>query len=102
MSAETDSCPTQGPAAHHRMIPRPRIVDTWFYKVLAMMFSLMCFTGIVASLMVYDNNPAPGFFYGLTLNGIISLLAAASKSSLIFVIAEFIGQLKWLWFYESD
>jgi hypothetical protein len=66
------------------------------------MFSLMCFTGIVASLMVYDKNPAPGFSFGHTLNAIISLLAAASKFSLIFVIAECIGQLKWLWFYESD
>jgi hypothetical protein len=77
-----------------------RIVDTWFYEVIAMIFSLMCFTGIIAALIVYDDKPAPGFSYGLTLNAIISLLAAASKSSLIFVIAECIGQLKWLWFYQ--
>jgi hypothetical protein len=78
-----------------------RIAGTWFYEVIAMIFSLMCFTGIIAALMVYDDKPAPGFSYGLTLNAIISLLAAASKSSLIFVIAECIGQLKWLWFYQS-
>ncbi|KAL2857623.1 hypothetical protein BJX68DRAFT_263182 [Aspergillus pseudodeflectus] len=54
-----------------------------------MIFSLMCFTGIIAALMVYDDKPAPGFSYGLTLNAIISLLTAASKSSNLTGISPF-------------
>jgi hypothetical protein len=67
-----------------------------------MIFSLTCFTCIIAALIVCDEKPMPRFPYGLTLNAIISLLATAFKSALIFVVAECIGQLKWLWFYGSD
>jgi hypothetical protein len=73
-----------------------QIVDTWFYECLTMIFSLACFGAVVSLLVVTDGKPPPSFAYGLTLNAIVSLLGTACKSSLIFVIGECIGQLKWI------
>ncbi|KAL4887793.1 hypothetical protein BDV59DRAFT_196983 [Aspergillus ambiguus] len=80
-----------------RLLP---ILDTWFYEILAIVFSVACFVSIVGVLVAYNKKPAPSLSYGLTLNAIISILATASKSALIFAIGECIGQLKWVWFYK--
>lgn len=75
--------------------------DTWLHEVIATVFSLACFASIVGVLVAYDQEPTPSLSYGLTLNAIISILATASKSSLVFTIGECIGQLKWVWFHKS-
>lgn len=63
-----------------------------------MSFSFLSFLAIVIVLAVYDQKPSPSLKWGLKLNTIISILAIASKSSLMFVVSETIGQLKWIWF----
>ncbi|RHZ47233.1 DUF3176 domain-containing protein [Aspergillus thermomutatus] len=73
-------------------------LDTWFGESIAMSFSFLCFIAIVAVLWVYDKKPNPNLKYGLTLNTIVSVLGTGCKSSLIFAVAEAIGQLKWVWF----
>lgn len=80
-----------------RLLP---ILDTWFYEILAIVFSLACFASILSVLVAYNQKPAPSLSYGLTLNAIIFILATESKSSLIFATGECIGQLKWVWFYN--
>ncbi|KAL2832742.1 hypothetical protein BJY01DRAFT_253764 [Aspergillus pseudoustus] len=80
---------------------RSNILDTWFYEILATVFSVGCFVSIVGILAAFDGKPTPTFAYSLTLNTVISILATASKASLIFMISECTGQLKWLWFYKG-
>ncbi|KAL4915003.1 hypothetical protein BDW62DRAFT_204092 [Aspergillus aurantiobrunneus] len=57
---------------------------------------------VVVILAVYNKSPLPSLPRGLTLNAIVSILAAGSKSSLIFVAGEWIGQLKWIWFQRKQ
>ncbi|KAJ0420573.1 hypothetical protein BJY00DRAFT_312991 [Aspergillus carlsbadensis] len=78
-----------------------RILDTWFYEILATIFSVGCFVAILGVLLAFDGKPTPKFAYSLTLNTVISILATASKASLVFMIGECTGQLKWLWFYNK-
>ncbi|KAL3460016.1 hypothetical protein BJX64DRAFT_278766 [Aspergillus heterothallicus] len=73
-------------------------LNTWFWETLAMLFSLLCFVAIFCILMVFEDKARPDMPRGFTLNAIVSILATASKSSLIYVIGECIGQLKWIWF----
>ncbi|RDW90853.1 DUF3176 domain-containing protein [Aspergillus mulundensis] len=75
-------------------------LDTWLFEILAMIFSLTCCIAIVCILVTFNGEPQPEFAYGLTLNAIISTLATASKSSLIYVISACIGQLKWIGVYK--
>ncbi|KAL3468103.1 hypothetical protein BJX64DRAFT_84744 [Aspergillus heterothallicus] len=79
-----------------------RILDTWFYEMLATVFSVGCFVAILGILAAYDGKATPKFAYSLTLNTVISILATASKVSLVFVVGECTGQLKWLWFYHDS
>jgi Holliday junction resolvasome RuvABC endonuclease subunit len=73
-----------------------RVLDTWSYEAMAMAFSLGYFVAIILILITYNNNTVPQYFPGVTLNAIISTLGTASKSALLYVIAECIGQLKWI------
>ncbi|RDW64467.1 DUF3176 domain-containing protein [Aspergillus mulundensis] len=78
-----------------------RIVDTWFYECLTMIFSLACFVAVICLLFFTDGKPKPNLARGLTLNAIVSLLGTACKSSLLYVIGECVGQLKWIWYYKG-
>lgn len=75
--------------------------DTWFYKIIAMNFSVLCFVAIICILWVYDQAPMPLFSYGITLNAIISILVTGCKTSLVFLLGRLIGQLKWIWFRDA-
>lgn len=77
------------------------VLDTWSSEILAIGFSLACFVAIVAVLSSFDGKQSPQLSYGLTLNTIVSILATACKSSLLFLVAESIGQLKWVWFFQQ-
>lgn len=73
-------------------------LDTWSGETFVMSFSFLSFLVIVIVLAIYDQKPSPSLKWGLKLNTVISILAIASKSSLMFVVSESIGQLKWIWF----
>lgn len=77
------------------------LLDTWLWEGLAMSFSILCFLAIVCLLRGYDQKTSPTFTRGITLNSIISVLSAASKSSMIYAVTASIGQLKWNWFYTK-
>ncbi|KAJ6035881.1 hypothetical protein N7540_000160 [Penicillium herquei] len=53
---------------------------------------------MICVLRVYENQPVPDLPYGVTLNTVISILSTGSKSSLLFVVGECMGQLKWVAF----
>ncbi|CAI7629279.1 unnamed protein product [Penicillium pancosmium] len=76
--------------------------DTWFFECLAMAFSFASFIAVIIILRAYDQKPSPNLSYGLTLNSIISLLATSSRSSLLFVVAAAVGQLKWIWIQHRE
>jgi hypothetical protein len=76
--------------------------DSWLLECLAMVFSFASFIAIIIILVVYDQKPSPNLSYGLTLNTIVSLLATASRSSLLFAVAAAVGQLKWMWFQRRE
>lgn len=106
--------------AKQRLVPHPRAnsksdqtaieralklgtlrLDTWFWELFAVSFSVLCLTAILCILLVYDGKASPSLPRELTLNTIVSVLATASKSSLAFAAGTAIGQLKWTWFHKE-
>lgn len=65
------------------------------------MLCVSCITAIVAILLECDGKQTPQWNYGLTINGVISVLAGIAKASMILPIAESISQLKWHWFWRG-
>ncbi|CAG8948572.1 unnamed protein product [Penicillium salamii] len=80
---------------------RSLCLDTWIPEIVATLFSIACFIGICGILLAYNQKSRPELHYGLSLNAITSVLATGCRSSLIFVIGEAMGQLKWTWFYAT-
>ncbi|KAJ5766581.1 uncharacterized protein N7511_004197 [Penicillium nucicola] len=97
---------------HHDLNTKPKspskcggwtsLEDTWILECFALGFSFASFIAVIIILKAYDQKPSPHLSYGLTLNTIISLLATSSRSSLLFVVAGAIGQLKWVWFGRRE
>ncbi|KAL3490291.1 hypothetical protein BJX62DRAFT_238269 [Aspergillus germanicus] len=65
--------------------------------VLALIFSGACLLAIIAILQSHEGEPAPNLSVSLSLNAIICILSTASRTALIFVASETIGQWKWIW-----
>lgn len=76
-------------------------LDTWFYEIVGLSFAIVCFAATVCILRVYQDQLSPHLPYKITLNTIIYILATGSKSSLLFVIGECMGLLKWISFQKA-
>ncbi|KAI1340834.1 hypothetical protein F5Y15DRAFT_422709 [Xylariaceae sp. FL0016] len=72
--------------------------DSWLWEFLGLSLSIGCLVAIVIVLKAYNQGPVPRFWYGITLNTVVSILATFSKSALIVAVAAAIGQLKWHWY----
>lgn len=75
-------------------------LDTWIPEILALFISAASIIAITGILWSYNKTRSPELPYGITLNAIISILAVASRSMLIFTVSMCIGQLKWCWYHE--
>ena len=75
-------------------------VDLWIWELGSLLLCTMCVGAIIAILLRYDNQPLPSWSFGLTINGVISVLAVIAKASMILPIAEAISQLKWHWYWR--
>lgn len=71
-------------------------------EVLAIFLSLSAFGALVFILRKYDGHMLPTLSHDVSLNFIVSSLAAVSKSSLFFVIAAAFGRFKWLWISSKE
>ncbi|KIX98285.1 uncharacterized protein Z520_05586 [Fonsecaea multimorphosa CBS 102226] len=76
---------------------RAVLTDTWWPELLALTFSFSCLVEIIMTLKYFNGFPLSQLPWGLTLNTILSGLAAASKSSLVFAVAGTMSQCKWCW-----
>lgn len=76
-------------------------IHLWIWELLSLLLCMSCVGAIVIILLRYDGRPLPDWKYGLTINGVISVLAGVAKASMILPVAESISQLKWHWFWNG-
>lgn len=88
------------PGSWRRNLRRINIA-VWLWEWLSLFFSISCVGAILILLLHFDNRPLPQWSYGLTFNGIISVLAVVAKSSMLLPVAEALGQLKWAWVFSG-
>lgn len=110
-STKTSSTYTAVPIDEHDAYKKPILgraglwdrvmLDTWTPEILAITISSCCLIAIIATLYIYDNKPTPTLPYNITLNAVVSILATASRSLLLYTVAASIGQLKWCWYHQS-
>lgn len=82
-----------------------RKIDYWAWEWMALVVSLIAVIASAATLMVFDGKPIPKWSWrsnGVTVNAILSVLSALSRSSLLMPIDECMGQLMWLRFATRE
>lgn len=77
-------------------------IHLWIWELLSLLVCVSCVGAIIIILLRYDNRPLPNWAFGLTINGVISVLAGIAKASMILPVAECISQLKWHWFWNGS
>lgn len=78
------------------------LLDTWFPELLGLAVSAACLVAILSLVLYFNGKPSPQLPCGVTLNAFVSVLATASRSSLIYVVTTALGQLKWCWDHTKD
>lgn len=76
--------------------PRPpKPIFFWKWEIIAAIGSLLLLSALIGLLAKYNNHPIFNS-HGVTLNAYVSILSTASKTALLYLIAEAIGQWKWI------
>lgn len=73
----------------------------WFWELFAASLSLALFGAVIVVLKVFDGHALPQLPAGITINTMVSLIGALSKTALLLVASATMSQLKWLWVHKS-
>ncbi|OAG03074.1 uncharacterized protein CC84DRAFT_1064174, partial [Paraphaeosphaeria sporulosa] len=74
---------------------------SWTAETHILVFSVLTFAGLVATLMAHQNKPNPKWPQLVTINSIVSLFSLPMRAVISLVLAEGISQSKWQWHRQS-
>lgn len=83
------------PSKKYKLRPAHR---WWWWEIGAAVLSLTCLTLIFVTLMSMHGKPLSSWKLKISINTTVSVLATVAKSALMLLVAEALGQLKWLYF----
>ncbi|KAK1853681.1 hypothetical protein CCHR01_03673 [Colletotrichum chrysophilum] len=72
-------------------------LSIWAFEIMTLLTSVAAFAAIIVLLSIYHEQPQPHMSQGLNINTIIAILSTIVKATLVYVVAEVIGQSKWSW-----
>lgn len=78
-----------------KALRHPKPIFCWIWEIIAAVASLLFLSALIGLLATYNNQPIFDW-HGVTLNAYVSILSTASKTTLLYLIAEAIGQWKWI------
>lgn len=83
------------------------IENGWILELLSLGLGCILLVVIAVVLKSYDHQQQPQFgilatYDTVSLNTIIVILGTAMQASILFPVAECIGQLKWQWMQSRD
>jgi len=70
----------------------------WKWELLAGVLSICAMIAVIGLLSAIENRPLTSWRFFLQPNTLLSILATVTNSALLFLVAECIGQSKWLYF----
>ncbi|KAI0411457.1 hypothetical protein F5X98DRAFT_383761 [Xylaria grammica] len=72
--------------------------ETWAWEIVALFLSCASLVALISLLARADGKPISEWTFFVSFNGLVSTLAAISRTSLGFALSSCIGQAKWNWF----
>lgn len=85
---------------HKTHAARTSFLRWWLPEIFASVLSVACLVCIVVVLRIYDRRGLDevSFPSGLTLNGVIALIATINRVALMIPVGSTLSQEAWLWF----
>lgn len=74
----------------------------WPIESLALLTSLVCQIGLLVVLFRMADQPLDYWTASISLNTLVSILSAVSRSLLLFTVASCISQLKWVYILSPE
>lgn len=89
---------TSSAAAEKQRRRKARNLRLWMWELLGALFSFVCIAVVVIVLKYEDGRRLDGWALMVGPNAVISFITTLAKSSCLLVLAEVIGQLRWVYF----
>ena len=70
-------------------------------EIGACLLFVVAFVAIIATLYPHQGKPLPDWPFQISINALVSIYVVVLKTTIIFVTAEGLGQLKWRWFRQD-
>ena len=80
---------------------RRHILNDWWSEIGAILLSAVAFVSIIITLYPHDRKPLPQWPYSISVNALISVFVVVFKAAILYMTAEALGQLKWLWYADQ-
>lgn len=84
-----------------RQTKNHHVLRYWTWELASLVTTVGLFAGIVTVLLKYDGQELPEWPYSININTLIALMSTVLRASMVFVVAEVIGQSKWAWFTDK-
>lgn len=84
--------------SRHKFCPGQIIRLGWWGEIGSILLGVICTVFIFAILVTMDGKPMSKWHLPIQPNSLIAVFSTLAKSSLLYPIAECIGQLKWTYF----
>ncbi|KAL1633485.1 hypothetical protein SLS56_002870 [Neofusicoccum ribis] len=72
----------------------------WYLEILGIVASIAAMVLVVITLHLVQDKPLHGWTFFFQPNTVLSALVTAAKSTMLFSIAECLGQLKWIYYWH--
>lgn len=77
--------------------------DWWAWEILAMAMSVLCWAAVVGILLAVNNKELDKVWKSsISLNAIVSVLAAVGRGAMLVGVSASLSQGKWLWFKRGN
>lgn len=70
----------------------------WLWELLTAVFSLSCLAATIIILLIMHNRALEVWKLPISPNALLAIFSTLSKSAVLLVLAECLGQLKWIYF----
>lgn len=97
ISSPSPTSPVQVPPAQES---RQHVLRYWTWELLALFLAIGLMVAKVVILSYFEGQELPDWPLSITLNALIALLSTIQRAALLLVLAEIIGQSRWLWYTE--
>jgi len=99
--SSTSSEDSESARIHKPVRVQQSLLRNWWQEIGAILLSAISFLAIIVTLSPHDKQPLPQWPYSISVNALVSVFVVVFKASVLFVTAEALGQLKWLWYNRS-